>query len=65
MLKKLSLKYDPLISKIKEVFNKPKEIKETDYFYESNLSSFASKTHSIKLINEMNLDELDFIIDII
>ncbi len=65
LLKKLSLKYDPLISKIKEVFNKPKEIKETDYFYESNLSSFASKTHSIKLINEMNLDELDFIIDII
>ncbi|MGI6608568.1 MAG: HNH endonuclease family protein [Erysipelotrichaceae bacterium] len=64
LLSELNLEFDPLISKRSDVLNEPKKIRDTDYYHESNISSLSSKTHSLKLIREIGLDELDFIIEI-
>lgn len=65
LLKELGLENDPIISKRQDVLNKPKPIEGTIYYHESNISSLYSKIHSLRLINEMGLDELDFVIDIV
>jgi len=59
-----NLEYDPMITKNKNLLNKPQVITGTKYFCEANLSSLASRNHAIKLIKEMGMDETDFIFEI-
>lgn len=54
-----------LISKQNDVFTKAQKIGGSDYYCEGNISSNSARSHALKVIKDMGLDESDFIIEIV
>lgn len=61
---KHNFKYDPMISKRKDIFVSSMEINKTSYYCESKLSSASARVHSLNLIKQMGMDDTDFIIEL-